>query len=156
MQDLFRSLPLVFNDFEDNEAAKAAVVFAAWRRISGEMLGNHAVPVGLIKKLVVAVSSSTWQKQIEDLSGQMIFRLNAALGMSLVTFIEFRVDAKSVDEKRRENLASASSGKENNELAMRAVTAKIRLAAQAITDENLRNQFLLAAGTSLARKSKTL
>ncbi len=152
MQELFRSIPQVFKDFQDNEAANAAIVFAAWRRISGETLGNHAVPVRFDKKkLVIAVSSDTWRKQVADLSSQMIFRLNAALGMSLVTLIEFRVDAKAVKGKRLETCESESSDKEYNEIAMKAVTKNIRLAAEAITDKNFRYQFLLAAGSSLIR-----
>jgi len=155
MQDFFRSLPQVFKGFAGNEAANEAIVFAAWRRISGETLGNHAIPVLLDrKKLVIAVSSGTWKKQVEDLSGQMIFRLNSSLGTSLVSFIEFHVDANAVEKERQGTVASALSKAANNEMATKAVTKEIRLAAEAITDKNLRNQFLLAAGSSLARKNR--
>ncbi len=154
MQSVFRSLPQVFKDFEDNEAANEAIVFAAWRRISGDSLGSHAVPVSLEKKrLTIAVSSETWKKQVEDLSGHMIFLLNATLGCSLVTFIEFRVDAKAVKKEGRKALANRFSEAEYNEIAMKQITAGIHLAVKAITDKNLRNQFLLAAGSSLARKA---
>ena len=32
------------------------------------------------KHLIVAVGSETWKKHLEDLSGQMIFKLNSVLG----------------------------------------------------------------------------
>jgi len=156
MQDFFHSLPLIFKDFEGNAPANEAVVFAAWRKIAGEALGSHAVPLRLDKKkLIVAVSSDTWRKQIEDLSGQIIFQLNSVLGTALVTFIDFRVDPKSVEKGRREKRASEFSEAEQIAIAMREVSQNLRLAAQTIADETLRKQFLLAAGSSLERNKRS-
>lgn len=152
MQHIFRSLPEVFKDIDGREAADEAVVFAAWRKISGETLGKHAVPLKLIKKkLFVAVTDNNWRRQIEDLSSQMIFKLNSALGSSLVTYIEFKVDAKAVADAKR-NIIAETSDAEANAIAKKAVTAGIRKAANSITDEKLRESFLLAAGSGLARK----
>lgn len=152
MQHIFRSLPEVFKDIDGHEAADEAVVFAAWRKISGDTLGRHAVPFKLIKKkLFVAVKDNNWRRQIEDLSSQMIFKLNSALGSSLVTYIEFKIDAEIVAEAKRKSI-SETSDEEANAIARKAVTAGIRKAAKAISNEKLRESFLLAAGSGLARK----
>lgn len=152
MQHIFRSLPEVFKDIDGGEAANEAVVFAAWRKISGETLCNHAVPFKLIrKKLFVAVPDNNWRRQIEDLSSQMIFKLNSALGSSLVTFIEFKIDAEIV-ENARQSAAVETSAVEANAIAKKEITSGLRQAAKAIADEKLRESFLLAAGSGLARK----
>lgn len=152
MQHIFRSLPEVFKDIDGGESANEAVVFAAWRKISGESLGEHAVPIRLIKKkLFVAVPDNNWRRQIEDLSGQMIFKLNSTLGSSLVTFIEFRIDPKAVEEARRPSNSETSEA-EAKEIAKKEITSGLRRAAKAIADDQLRQSFLLAAGSGLARK----
>ena len=33
MNELFRALPALLKEFDDNEAVREAVVFAAWRKI---------------------------------------------------------------------------------------------------------------------------
>ncbi|MBC7900393.1 MAG: DUF721 domain-containing protein [Saprospiraceae bacterium] len=152
MQHIFRSLPEVVKEIAGGESAREAIVFAAWRQISGETLGEHAVPFKLIKKkLFIAVSDNNWRRQIEDLSGQMIFKLNSALGSSLVTFIEFKIDAKAVEEARRKTLVKTSDA-EAKAIAKRQITAGLRHAAETISDVKLRESFLLAAGSGLARK----
>ena len=155
MQHVFRSLHGVLKDLEGGEAGREAVVFAAWRQIAGGPLGQHAVPLRLDKKkLLVAVSNDIWRKQIGDLSAQMIFKLNSILGGSLVTFIEFCVDAKAVESDRsgRAHLQIPVSDLKAD--ALKHVTPRLRRAAESITDERLRHEFLLAAGCSLARTKK--
>jgi Protein of unknown function (DUF721). len=153
MEDLFRALPALLRQMEDNETLRQAVVFAAWRRIAGEGLREHAVPIRLYQKhLIVAVMSETWKKHLEHLSGQMIFKLNSALEQPLVTFIEFRVDEETVRRERAKLNARRFDSEREREIALEHVTPKMRQAADAIKDENLRYQFLLAAGSCLARK----
>ena len=104
MEDLVRALPALLKEFEENETVREAVVFAVWRRAAGESLRGHAVPVRLFQKhLIVAVTSETWKKHLEHLSGQMIFKLNSALKQAAVTFIEFRVDEETVLQERAKN-----------------------------------------------------
>jgi len=93
MLDIFRTLPGLLKDLEGAELIREAVVFAAWRRIAGEALAEHAVPLKLENEtLSVAVSNITWQRHLKDLCGQMIFKLNAALGTQAVTFIRLQID----------------------------------------------------------------
>jgi hypothetical protein len=155
MQDLFRALPKLLKEFEDTQEIREAVALAAWRRIAGESLCEHAVPFRLFNKhLIVAVANNTWKKHLEHLSGQMIFKLNSLLGQAVVTFIEFRVDEETVLEERAKNKTPIVSRQELEEIALEEVTPKLRGAADAIKDDNLRYQFLLAAGSCLARKKK--
>jgi hypothetical protein len=155
MNELFRALPALLKEFDDNETVREAVTFAAWRKIAGESLRQHAVPYSLYqKRLTVAVKSETWRKHLEHLSGQMIFKLNSSLGQALVTFIEFRVDEKAVEKENYKNTPPTLSPEELEEIALEEVTPKMRRSADAIKDDNLRYQFLLAAGSCLARKKK--
>lgn len=156
MNELFRVLPALLKEFDDNPDVREAVIFAAWRKIAGEMLREQAIPVELNKnRLVVAVGGQIWKNHLEDLSGQMIFKLNSALGSAAVTFIEFRVDEKAVEAERKKRSASKMDPEESARIARGEITPKLRDSAGAIKDENMREQFLLAAGRCLARK-KTL
>ena len=155
MQNLFRALPALLKEFNENETVREAVVFAAWRNIAGESLRENAVPFRLYKKhLIIAVAHETWKRHLERLSGEMIFKLNSALGSAVVTFIEFRVDEKTVAQERGKNKNPVISEDEIREIALDEVTPNLRFAADAIEDDNLRYQFLLAAGSCLARKKR--
>ena len=104
MEDLFRALPALLKEFDDNESLREAVVFAAWERAAGQSLAQHAVPFRLFQKhLIIAVASEMWKRHLEMLSGQMIFKLNSLMRQAAVTFIEFRVDEKTVIEAKNKN-----------------------------------------------------
>jgi hypothetical protein len=84
----------------------------------------------------------------------MIFKLNSVLKQAAVTFIEFRVDEETILQERAKNKKSTLSDAELEEIALEEVTPNLRVSADAIKDDNLRYQFLLAAGSCLARKKK--
>lgn len=153
MQDLFRALPKLLKEFEDTEEVREAVVFAAWRRIAGESLSEHTVPYRLFNKhLIIAVADKMWKRHLESLSGQMIFKLNSILGQPVVTFIEFRIEAATLEAERAKHRKQTLSDEELREIALDEVSPQLRRSADAIADDNLRYQFLLAAGSCLARK----
>ncbi len=155
MQDLFRALPKLLKEFEDTEEVREAVVFAAWRRIAGESLSEHTVPFRLFNKhLIIAVADKMWKRHLETLSGQMIFKLNSILGQAIVTFIEFRIEEEMLAAERAKHQKTQMSDEELVETALDEVTPKLRHSADAIKDDNLRYQFLLAAGSCLARKER--
>ncbi|MDQ3181724.1 MAG: DUF721 domain-containing protein [Acidobacteriota bacterium] len=155
MNELFRALPKLLKEFDDNEELREAVTLAAWRKIAGEALRKHAVPFRLFKKhLVVAVRDKMWKRHLEMLSGQMIFKLNSVLGQAVVTFIEFRIDEETVLRETKTEQTATISDEELKEIALEKVTPKLRHSADAIKDDNLRYQFLLAAGSCLARKER--
>lgn len=155
MNELFRVLPNLLKEFEDNQKVREAVVFAAWRQIAGASLCEHAIPFRLSNKhLIIAVATERWEKYLKDLSGQMIFKLNSALGQAIVTFIDFQVNEEFVEAEREKRRGKTYDEAELREMALNQVTPKLRSKADSIKDDDLRYQFLLAAGSCLARKEK--
>lgn len=153
MLDLFRTLPDIVKNIDGAEALREAFVFAAWRRIAGDGLAEHAVPVKLEgSTLRIAVSNLMWQRQLKDLAGQMLFKLNAALGSPTVNFVEFVIDEAAVLAARKGSGATDES--ELRREADNAISPELTTAAASITDDELRKQFLLAAGNCLVRRKR--
>jgi hypothetical protein len=154
MEELIQSLPKLLRAAGEAEEVVEAAAFVAWRRVAGEALRGCAVPFRLYRKtLVVAVPDTTWRKQLEAVSGQLIFRLNSMLGQALVTFIEFRVDQQTVQQERGRTRAPHEATAEEAEHALRGA-GELRAAASAIRDEDLRRRFLLAAGSYINAQEK--
>lgn len=152
MHDIFRTISLAAKDMEGGEAVREAIVFAAWRRVAGDLLAEHTVPLRLEgTRFLVAVSSDTWRKHLEDLSGQMLFKMNTAVGTSLVTFIEFCVDEAAVNDSRLEADEGLAAAAEMRASALREISPELRSAADNIADDQLRAKFLLAAGSCIIR-----
>jgi hypothetical protein len=154
MEDLFQALPKLLRAAGESEEVLEAASFAAWRRVAGEALRGCAVPFRLYRKtLVVSVPDTTWRRQLEQVSPQLVFRLNSILGQAVVTYVEFRVDPKTVREERarlgrtqHERLAAEDAALERAD--------ELGDAAGAIQDEELRRRFLLAAGSCMNRRDK--
>jgi hypothetical protein len=151
MQDVFRSISAIFRDAEAGTEAQQAVVFAAWKRAAGSQLSAHAVPLKFEnKRLTVAVSGVRWRQQMEDLGGQMVFRLNAAFGTPVLNYIEFVVDEAAVAAvNERSGGRKLEDGKYSGELSPEIIAA-----AAAIRDPKLRSDFLAAAGECIERPAK--
>jgi hypothetical protein len=151
MDDLIHALPKLVRAAGEAEEVAEAAAFVAWRRVAGEALRASAVPFRLYRKtLVVAVPDVTWRRQLEEVSGQLIFRINSLLGQALVTYIEFRVDPQTVSEERARTRRAVPSGPAEEEAAY-ARAAELRAAADAIHDDDLRRRFLIAAGSCMNR-----
>ena len=92
MEQLFSAIPAFLKNLEPNPEADKAIVFAAWKRCSGETLSARTSPLEFsANRLVIGVTDKTWQRNLEDLSPQMLVKLNDYLGQGTVKFIEFRV-----------------------------------------------------------------
>ena len=155
MEDLFKILPKMLDLLEDSEEVREAVVFATWRKTAGDSLSSHTLPISLKdKRLSVAVRDKTWKVHLKSLAGQMIFKLNSLLGSAVVTFIEFRIDEKAVASKLGSFDDQTISDEELKELALEQVSPELRASAEKIDDDELRYQFLLAAGSCLARRKR--
>lgn len=156
MQDLFRTLPNILKEFDDSDAVREAIIFAAWRRIAGKSLCEHSVPFRLVgKHLIVAVKDKMWKRHLEkELAGQMIFKLNSILGGAEVTFIEFRIDEATVLKQKGAARKIDMTDEEFEEIALDEISPQLRQRAGNIKDDNLRYQFLLAAGSCLAKKKR--
>jgi hypothetical protein len=102
------------------------------------------------KKLTVSVPDATWRKQLEQVSPQLIFRLNSLLGQALVTYVEFRVDPQTVGRQRERMRHTQYERLVEEESALRRAT-ELDDAASVIQDDDLRRRFLLAAGSCMNR-----
>lgn len=155
MEDLIRSLPKLLRAAGEAEEVYEAAAMVAWRRVAGEGLRGQAVPFRLYRKtLVVAVADTTWQKQLEAVSGQLLFRLNSLLGQPVVTFIEFRIDPKTVKAERDALASQETNRAEQEQRALQKAAGQLGQAADAIHDEDLRRRFLVAAGSCIERQEK--
>ena len=154
MEDLFQALPGLLRAAGESEEVLEAASFAAWRRVAGEALRGCAVPFRLYRKtLVVSVPDTTWRRQLEQVSPQLVFRLNSLLGQAVVTYVEFRVDPQTVRQERA-RLGRTQYERLNAEEAALDRAHELDDAAHAIHDEDLRRRFLLAAGSCMNRKDK--
>ena len=147
MDDLIRALPQLLKAAGESEELAEAAACVAWRRAAGEGVRGLAVPFRLYRKtLTVAVPDVTWQKQLEAISPQLIFRLNSILGQALVTYLEFRIDPQTVRRERARLSARDERLSEAHEEHALRRAAELQEAAAAIRDDELRRRFLLAAG----------
>ncbi len=97
MEQLFSAIPAFLKNLEPNPEADKAIVFAGWKRCSGESLSSRTTPMDFIEhRLVIAVADKTWQRNLEELSPQMLVKLNDYLGQGTVKFIEFRIKTSTV------------------------------------------------------------
>jgi len=148
MDQLIKSLPAILKASGVSEEVVEAACIGAWKHAVGAGLSSHAVPLQLQGAiLVVVVEDATWKKQLEQMRGQFMFRLNSVLGQALVKSIEFRIDPKKLAQVRRQE-DGANKKKERPDYK---VPFELLSAAAAIEDLELRRAFLGAA-TSCVRR----
>jgi len=146
MNDVFKLLPEILRLSGNQEDVCEKAVFAAWGPTVGELVAANSAPARLYRKtLIVATIDQTWKRQLERMSGQILFKLNSNLCVPLVTALEFRVDQKFIARMR------SKSGETVEFKNLAASAAQLRPQAQKISDENLRESFLRAASKSLCR-----
>jgi len=149
MEQLFGALPKIMDGMELDPAARSAVVFAAWRRICGQLIKERTAAVDFAEgRLKVAVEDKTWQRHLEDMAPQMVAKLNSVLGNGSVRFIEFIVDGSAV--------ASRVTPGSDDVPATAELDPGLRAAADAIADEHLRESFLKTAALYLARQKRRI
>jgi len=147
MDRLIKTLPAILKATAPSSEVAAAASFVAWRQAVGEALSAHAVPVKLADEvLVVAVGDEIWQKQLEQMRSQLLFRVNNLLGHSLVKAIEFRIDPKC--------LALPAALPKPRLRNQSEVPFELRSVAAEIQDADLRRVFLGAATSCLKRQEK--
>jgi hypothetical protein len=152
MEDIIRTLPKLLRAAGDSEELRQAAAKAAWKRAAGDGMRGNAVPVRLYQKtLIVAVYDAGWQKQLEEIAGQLLFRLNSLLGRAVVSYIEFRIDRKTVELERQVLRSRAVERDEQERRALKRADGGLLTAAKGIKDRELRRRFLVAAGSCLER-----
>jgi predicted nucleic acid-binding Zn ribbon protein len=149
MDNLIKTLPAILAAAAESEEVAEAAAIAAWKHVVGAALVNHAVSVQLQNKvLIVVVEDNIWRRQLEQMRGQLLFRLNSILGQPLVKSIELRIDPKT--------LAKVSGEREGSRMERPDYTIPVELvtAAAGIEDVDLRRAFLGAAASCVRRIEK--
>lgn len=151
MLDLFRSLPGAIAALEGSPEVREAMVFACWRRVAGRQTDEQTRPLCLDgSKLTIAVENRTWQRQLMDLSPQMIFKINSLLGKPMVRFIEFQIENNVVSRTPGDPGAIMQES-----WAISALPVEVLIAAESIADAELKRRFLLAAGSCVLHRRCT-
>lgn len=149
MEQLFGAIPSVLRGLGPNADVDEAVIFAAWERCAGDLLKERTAPLEFYEnRLVIAVLDETWRRHLEGLSPQMLVKINGSLGQGKVKFIEFRIDGPTVNATRKANKIVVAEPKTD------AVAPSLTAAAGTIADEHLREHFLSAAASYLAKQKE--
>ena len=147
MDNLIKSLPKILQAAGDSPEVLEAACIAAWKHAAGDGLRDHAVPLRVNgKTLIVVVADATWQKQLQFLSSQLLFRLKSILGQPLVAFVDFRVNPNAVTNAR-----APQDIRTDRELDLETVPVELVTAAAGIEDNDLRRAFLGAAMSCIKR-----
>lgn len=147
MDKLIKTLPAILKASGAAPEVAEAACTAAWKHVVGESLSNHAVPIRLQgEALVVAVADELWKKQLESMRSHLLFKLNSALGHSLVKTLEVRVDPRTIELERAKQQSAGRTRDENYR-----APAELLTAAAGITDVDLRRAFLGAAISCVKR-----
>ncbi len=159
MDKLIKTLPAILKASGASQEVVEAACIAGWKHAVGEGLSSHAVPIQLQHQtLIVLVADNIWQKQLEHMCGQLLFRLNSVLGQPLVKAIELRVDSEALRITRGRE-ADAGKGKDDSHAFDDNIAGELLTAAAGIEDVDLRRAFLGAAVSCVRRlenpKSKT-
>src|SRR2546429_3294597 len=130
-----------------NGANAELAVKLAWSKAAGTGLRRHTIPVRLESKtLIVAVADPIWQKQLQHMSAELIFRINNLLQGNLIDAIEFRVDAGALKSNQPTDRTSVKDP------TNQPVPTELLFAASAIADEELRERFVRAAQNCIERR----
>ena len=147
MNQLIKSLPAVLRAAGDSTEVAEAAAIAAWKHAAGDGLKEHAVPLKLQDRtLTIAVADAIWQKQLNSMRGQLLFRVNSILGKPIVSVLDFVIDQTLV----KRNVAQPTP---QEALLDNEVPLELWSAANAIEDKELRKKFLKTALLSLRHKT---
>ena len=145
MIDAALLLPRILAGAGENAELSEVAAKVAWRRVSGEGLRDHAVPSRLQEKtLTVAVADAVWQKQLQPMSAELIFRINKLLRKKVVERIEFRIDARA--------LSSLTVQRRSTPRASEPLPPTVVSSAAEIQDFELRERFMRAAENCISRR----
>ena len=97
MEALIKALPAVLRASGNAPEVAEAAAIAAWKHCAGHGLRERAVPLALRDRtLEVAVADLIWQKQLNAMRGQMLYKINTLLGQPVVGNIEFIIDPEKL------------------------------------------------------------
>ena len=147
MNKLIETLPAILKASGNSAEVAEAACAAAWKHVVGQGLSSHAIPIQLMgQTLLIAVADTIWKKQLESMRGQLLFKLNSALGQSLVKSIELRVEPRTIElEQAKQQRAGIKHDPDYR------IPAELMTAAAGIADLDLRRAFLGAATSCVKR-----
>ena len=146
MIDVTRLLPNIVR------ANPELAVKTAWARAAGEGLRRNTHPFSFEgKTLTVSVADALWQKQLQSMGAELIFRMNNLLGRHIVDGIVFRIAPSDLSQTQSINLSGPSEKPNDHPLP-----TELMFAAGSISDEDLRARFLRAANNLIARRDSQL
>ncbi|HEU4434190.1 MAG TPA: DUF721 domain-containing protein [Pyrinomonadaceae bacterium] len=97
MESLIKALPAVLRASGNAPEVAEAAAIAAWKHCAGEGLKQRAIALALKDRtLEVAVADLIWQKQLNAMRGQMLYKINTLLGQPVVGAIEFIIDPEKL------------------------------------------------------------
>jgi hypothetical protein len=145
MIDVTRLLPKLLRAHGGNPELAVKLV---WARAAGAGLRRHAIPFRLDgKTLIVSVADAIWQKQLQQMSAELTFRMNNLLGQSMVESIVFRIDPAALSEAQ-----ATSWPRRPEKVKGGAIPTELLFAAGSIADEELRARFMRAAENCIERR----
>src|SRR5215831_13856105 len=104
MDSILKLMPEILRLSGNQEEVCEKAVCTTWNLLVGEQVRRNSAPYKLFKKtLFVAAKDATWRKQLEQMSGQILFRLNSTLGAPYVTSLQFRTNAGLVRSAQKES-----------------------------------------------------
>lgn len=148
MTSLLNLLPQMLRHIGDSAEARQQAVFAAWTAAVGSQVRKVTQPLRLERKtLIVAVPDHTWRTQLDRVKGQALFRLNSLLGAPVITTIEFVINPDSLSH-------DSPAPREFHFVAPEKAALPLSDDAARISNPELRDAFLRAAGKCLERRAK--
>jgi predicted nucleic acid-binding Zn ribbon protein len=142
VEAFIKALPGVIEAAGASPVVLEAACLGAWKHAVGETLSARAQAEALRDQtLVVAVEDMVWQRQLEQMRDQFLFRLNNVLGRRVVKVIEFRI----APEKFAVQKPVA------DKTQTRSIPIELVSAAASIKDPGLRKAFLGAAVSCVNR-----
>lgn len=141
MIDLTRLLPKLLRA-NPELAAKLA-----WGRAAGDGLRRQAIPFRLEgRTLIISVADALWQKQLQSMSAELIYRMNNLLGQSTVGELVFRINPAAVSQAQSDEARPSAKARPGS------VPTELLFAAGSINDQDLRDRFIRAAENCIARR----
>jgi hypothetical protein len=150
MIDLARLLPKMLNATGENPEMVEIVAKLAWTQAAGVGLRPHAVPFRLHQKtLIVSVRDAIWQKQLQAMGSELVFRVNRFLSREVVDFIEFCIDPATIESARAAKVPRTDPARS---ASSEPIPVELIDAAANISDRELRERFIRAAENCIARR----
>lgn len=145
MIDAALLLPKILARAGDSPELNETAAKIAWQRAAGDGLREHAVPVRLDDQtLIIAVADAVWQKQLQPMSSELIFRINRLLRRETVNSIEIRINPAA--------LRKLGSAQRNTNKPAQPPPPSVISSASEIEDPELRERFIRAAANCIARR----